>query len=144
MSCAVGVMSRLKFTLPLYILTNLYNTMILPYLTYCNIIWGSTASYLLQKIFLIQKRAIRIITNSTYLAHTEPLFRKLKILNTYDLHRYFVACFMFSYSKGTLPDILNNFFTLNSTVNMYLTRNINNFYLPTYKYNFSRTVVKYE
>ena len=34
------IMNRLKFILPIPILNNLYNTTILPYLSYCNIIWG--------------------------------------------------------------------------------------------------------
>ena len=77
--------------------------MILPYLSYCNIIWGNCASYLLQKLLLLQKRAIRVITKSPHLAHTEVLFHKQNILNIYDLHSYFVASYMFSYLQNYLP-----------------------------------------
>ena len=60
---------------------------------------GNCASYLLQKLLLLQKRAIRVITKCPYLAHTEVLFHKQNILNIYDLHSYFVASFMYSYLK---------------------------------------------
>ena len=141
-SSVIGILNKLKFILPLPILINLYNTMILPYLTYCNIIWGKCALYLLQKMFLLQKRAIRIITKSPYLAHTEVLFKKLRILNIHDLHSYFAASFMFSYLKNFVPDTFKDFFTLN--VNRYETRNSNNFYIPNYRHNFSRSMIRYK
>ena len=143
-SSVIGIMNRLKFILPIPILNNLYNTMILPYLSYCNIIWGNCASYLLQKLLLLQKRALRVITKSPYLAHTEILFHKLNILNIYDLHSYFVASFMYSYLKNDLPNIFNDFFTLNRDIHRHATRNSNNFYVPNFRYNFSRSMIKYK
>ena len=143
-SSITGVLNRLKSTLPLPVLLKLYNSMILPYLTYCNIIWGKCASYLLQKLFLLQKRAIRIITNSPYLAHTNDLFSKLKVLNIYKLHSYFVGSFMFSYMNNMVPKPFRDFFTLNSNINHYVTRNSNKFYIPNYRYNFSRAMIKYK
>ena len=44
-SRVIGVLNRLKGFLPLHILVNLYNTMILPHITYC-IVWGKCAKYL--------------------------------------------------------------------------------------------------
>ena len=52
----IGVINRLKHVLPIRILLNLYNTMILPDLNYCIILWGSCASYLFQKVFVLQKK----------------------------------------------------------------------------------------
>ena len=80
-SKSIGILNSLRFILPLIILVNLYNCMILSHLTYCNIVWGNCASYLLQKLFLLQKRAIRAVTRSHFLAHTRELFLKLKILD---------------------------------------------------------------
>ena len=37
-----GVLRRIKFTLPRHIMISLYNTLILPHLTYCCMIWGNT------------------------------------------------------------------------------------------------------
>lgn len=71
----------MKLILPLKILVDLYNAMILPHLSYCNIVWGNCASYLLQKLFLLQKRAIRAITKYNFLAHTKKLFLKLNFLD---------------------------------------------------------------
>ena len=142
-TCVIGVISKIKFILPSSVLINLYNTLILPHSTYCNIIWGNCSNYLLQRLFLLQKRAIRIITKSPYLAHTSVLFRQLKILNIYDLHLYLVAIFMFLYMKNIRPESFNEFFVPQSNINRYITRNADRLYLPNYRYTFSRTTLKY-
>jgi len=59
-------------------LQTLYNTMVYPCLSYCNIIWTSTYSTSLELLFMIQKR---IITFSKYRNESKPLFLSLKILN---------------------------------------------------------------
>ena len=42
LSRSVGVIFRLKFILPERVLITLYKSIILPYLTYCNVAWGNT------------------------------------------------------------------------------------------------------
>ena len=37
----IGILSKLRSFVPLRILTNLYNALILPHLSYCNIVWGN-------------------------------------------------------------------------------------------------------
>ena len=139
----IGILNRLKSDLPLRILVNLYNTMILPYLNYCNVVWGNCAIYLIQQLFRLQKRAIRTITNSSYLAHTHKLFLKLKILKISDLHTFQTALFMFSYHRNLLPNIFNNYFISNRNVNKYLTRNADKLYIPFYTHSISRRVISY-
>ena len=106
--------------------------MILPHLSYCNIIWGNCPKYLLQRLYLLQKRAIRIITKSPYLAHTNILFKNLNILTIFDLNVYCVAIFMYQYFKNVLPEIFNNSFTHQYSINRYPTRHSNDLYLPKY------------
>ena len=142
-SRVIGVLNRLKGFLPLHILVNLYNTMILPHITYCIIVWGKCAKYLLQRIHILQKRAIRIVTNSHFLQSTDVLFKKLSILKINDLYTFYVACFMYKYSKDLLPPIFDNYFILNRCVNNYETRNSNNLYVPFYHYKLSRSTIRF-
>ena len=109
---------------------------------YSNIVWGNCSSHSLQKLFLLQKRAIRVITNANYLAHSQPLFKKLKILNIYDINKVQIASFMFSYSKQLLPNYFDEYFEYNININKYNTRNANKMYVPFY-HNFSRTTVRF-
>jgi hypothetical protein len=61
-------------------LKTLYYAFIQSHLNYCPIILSSTSQQNFNRIKLIQKKAIRIITNSAYTAHTAPLFAQLQIL----------------------------------------------------------------
>ena len=71
------------------------NSMILPYLYYCNLAWGGTYKSNLQKIVILQKRALRIVSNSTYDANTGRIFKKLE-LKFHDIHLLQLGLFMFS------------------------------------------------
>ena len=142
-SQTIGVLNRVKSDLPLHIRVQLYNTMILTHLSYCNIVWGDCANYLLLQLFRLQKRAIRIISNSSYLAHTHQLFCKLKILKIYDIHTLQTACFMFSYYMNKLPDTFDGYFITNRIITKYNTRNSDKLYIPFYRLNFSRTVISH-
>ena len=61
-SRAIGAIYRISAIVPSNILLNLYFTMVLPHIMYCNIVWGNCANYLLNRIHILQKRAIRMVT----------------------------------------------------------------------------------
>ena len=143
LSQAIGVMNRLKKILLINICVTLYHTMVSPYLTYCIEIWGNCANYLLLRIFLLQKRAVRVITDSHYLAHTDPLFHKLKILKLSDLYRLHATCFVFSTVNGLLPSLFNDYFVYNYVVNRYICRNSNDLNIPPWIYQYSRSTLRY-
>ena len=52
----IGIMSRISYKLNSSILLKLYNTLILPYLSYCNMIWTMASDTVLTKLFILQKR----------------------------------------------------------------------------------------
>ena len=58
---------------------------------YCNEVWEGTNDVHLNKLLLLQKKIVRIITGESYLAHTTPLFRRTGILKVKDLHIYLLA-----------------------------------------------------
>ena len=59
---------------------NMYKTLIYPLLTYCNIVWGGgSAGTYLNKLLNFHEKIIRIINNSNYSEHSEPLFRQTAI-----------------------------------------------------------------
>ena len=80
-SRTLGVMNRLKRYLPTKILRVLYNSLILPHLQYAILSWGSKLS----RLSKLQKKATRVIACSKFNAHTEPLFKSLKLLKLEDL-----------------------------------------------------------
>ena len=76
----LGVMNRLKQYLPQRILQILYNSLILSHLNSNITAWGFAS----HKLCRLQKRALRLITDSRYNAHTQPLFKALGTLTLDD------------------------------------------------------------
>ena len=111
-----------KHFLPLETLLTLYNTMIYPYLTYCNIIWASTYPTRLKPILRTQKKLIRIITFANYTEISGSLFKSFKILNIFKLNTYLTAVFMYSYNHDKLPAFFDNIFKANESIHSYNTR----------------------
>ena len=66
-------------------LRNLYCTLILPYLSYCAMVWGNTYTTNLMPLYLKQKKAIRIVCNVKYRDHTPELFYDMKLLTIYQI-----------------------------------------------------------
>ena len=69
-------------------------------LTYGLLAWG----FEYQRFVKLQKRFIRIITLSTYNAHTEPLFKSLQILTIKNLFDLNCLKFVYNYKKGEFPE----------------------------------------
>ena len=76
----VGVLNKLKCYIPKRVLHSSYCTLILPYVNYSIIVWGNTYHSYMDKIFKLQKWAVRTISNSHYRSHSAPLFQSLNIL----------------------------------------------------------------
>ena len=74
-SKTVGLLYRIKNYIPHNILVNLYYSLVYPYFLYANLIWGGTCETYLLPLVILQKRLVRVINNTDYLAHTEPLFK---------------------------------------------------------------------
>ena len=83
-----------------------------PYLCYCVGVWGSTYPSNLKRVVTLQKRAIRIISKSKFDAHTDPLFKELKMLKLHSI--------IFLYIHGLLPESFDNMFPLNNEIHSYI------------------------
>ena len=74
LSRANGVISKLRHTAPINICLQVYYAIFYSHLLYgCNI-WGLTTEENLNKIEVLQKKCVRIMTFSDYNSHTNPLF----------------------------------------------------------------------
>ena len=58
----------------------LYYSLFLPYISYCNEIWGNTYSTNVNCLYILQKKAIRLMFCADRLAHTNEIFKDLSIL----------------------------------------------------------------
>ena len=134
----IGVLFRLKHIYPQEVLT-LYNPLILPHLIYCILVWGSKIRTN-HRLHLLQKKAVRIITNKDYIAHTEPLCKLLNILKATDLFKCSLWKCYYKLTKGQLRayfDIMLPIFP--NICNKYSIR-LHTFHLRLIKHTFGEQI----
>ncbi len=120
----------------------IYCTLILPYLTYCVELWGSTFKTTTDKIVSQQKRAIRIINNAGYYDHTNPLFLNSHVLKFRDVVYYRTMQIMFKAKNKTLPDGMHRFFKVSES--KYELRDGCKFVLPKAKKEVKRRCISFK
>ena len=96
---------------------------------YCVSVWASTYPTNLNRIIILQKRLVRIISNQSFHAHTAPLFRELKILRFTDIFLFQLGKFMYLFKLGLLPEIFDGLFFTNNQMHSYNTRKSNAFHI---------------
>jgi len=102
-SRATGILHRLKNILPMNIRIILYNTLVSPFFSYGILNWGHRCS----NLEIVQKKAIRATACAKYNAHTEPLFKEMKLLKIEDIyHNQLVKTYQ-KHVKNDLPIIFN-------------------------------------
>ena len=107
---SIGIIFRSHFFPSSTTKLTLYYTLIYPYIVYFNCVWSSTYVSNLNRIYYLRKRAVRVITNSDYRAHSAPSFSKLGILDIFRVNTLEIAKFMFYYRNKLFPPLLPSFF----------------------------------
>ena len=126
--------------MPKNTLITVYHSLITPHLNYHLISWG----YDQRVIYKLQKRALRIITNSHFLSHTEPLFKQLNILSLPDLHCLVQMKFLYKYYHNILPDyFMQNVFLSNHQNHSHRTINRLGLVTPYCKHKFAQLTPRY-
>ena len=94
-------------------LKSVYYSTIHSHFIYAIHIWSCSNSSNINRLFLKQKMAIRIVNSASYNAHTEPLFKKSNILPLTKLIDYFKLQFMHRYIIHEVPASFNNMWMRN-------------------------------
>jgi hypothetical protein len=135
-----GIMNKLKHFLPQTILFTLYNTLVLPRLNYGVLLWGCKAA----KLERLQKKIVRTMTISKYNAHTEPLFKNLRLLKVTNISALHELKFCYKLEHKLLPIYFNNsMFHKFSGIHRHNTRHANRYQLPTIKHSFMKNNIRY-
>ena len=122
-SKSCGSLYSIRLHVPMKILRQVYMSLIQPYLTYCIPLWGANfCNSRMQKLFVLQKKCIRIVSNKTkkvndIFPHTKPLFFRLKLLTIFNLYSYFCGCVSMRILCHQTP--INIFKSFNVSVKSY-------------------------
>ena len=128
-SRTLGIMNRLKRYLSFSAMKLKYDSLTLCHLEFGITCWG----FEWNRIFKLQKRALRIMTNSKYNAHTEPLFKELEMLKVKNI--FDVQCMKcwYKFVNKSLPEYFGTIFTFNNELYQIETRGQNQLHLfPTW------------
>ena len=162
-SRAIGVMYKIRYYVNSSILKNLYYALIYPHILYGIQVWGSTFNYLTNRIMVLQKKCIRMMTfnDGNFVrdgprAHTAPLFKLLNILPLAKVYMLRICLFVFECIKDESP-LFKCWFTLNNALHNHNTRsnsnsqlenytimNSNNIFIPYTRTSYGKKSVKLE
>ena len=139
-SRSIGILNRQKHFIPLSSKLHIYNAMILSYINLGILSWG----YQCERITKLQKKAIRIIYLSKYNAHTEPIFKQLKLLKVTDVLRVQELKFYYKYKHNLLPSYLQEMpFHPNTETHNYETRTQLNIHQPLVKHEYAKKSLRF-
>ena len=77
-------------------------------------------------------------------AHTDTLFKNLKILNFENIYKLQIGKFMYQYKSGLLPYSFNNMFLVTHQVHSYGTRSSELFYFPQCRTNIRKFSISFQ
>ena len=142
---SIGILYRLSSYLPTNVLISLYNSLILPYLTYSIESWFSAPNYLTKQIETLQKKSIRTIFRLPYNDHTHEHFKNNNILKLTDLHKLNTCSLFYKYINNPNSNTQNiaALFNTNSDQHDYNTRHQNSYITPHYNKTRTQQCYKY-
>ena len=143
-SKAIGILYKASFCLHQQALKTLYYCLVYPYLQYCLSVWGSTYSSNLNRLVLLQKKAVRIIARKKYDAHTAPIFVNLDMLKFNSIYCFQIAKILFQFKSNVLPAAFSSMFLQNDQVHDYSTRTCKQFHVPKIRTNIKKFSICYQ
>ncbi len=138
-SQCIGILNRLKSFLPIQTKVLKYNSLVLSHLNFGILIWG----YNCEKVSKLQKKVIRILSVSKYNAHTEPLFKNLKLLKISDILKLQELKFYNKFKNNKLPYYLQLLpFSPNTETHDHATCIQYNIHQPIVKHTYAKNCLR--
>ena len=141
---SVGMVIKARQYLNMGALCTLYYSFIYPYLSYCNHVWGCAYATNLKRLFILQKKALRIMYGKNRSEPTDYMFSDLKIIKFPCINSYLIGNFMFKVYKGDVPDVISDFFCINNSVHKYFTRQNEHIHVHSAKSRLSQLSIRYK
>ena len=111
LSQAVGMISKLRHYAPLNVCLSVYYALFFSYLHYGCLSWQFTKDSHIEKLRVLQRKALRILTFSSYEDSTNPLFYLLNVLKVDDVFSGCIYNFFFNLYHREIPCSLEGFFS---------------------------------
>ena len=139
-----GILSQLQNIVEKRTLHTIYNSLIYPHISYAISVWGNISNTEYKRMYILQKKAIRLISNAKYNSHTSKLFKKLNLLKLPDI--YTLSCSSLFYnanSTKSFPYLLAQLPT-NTSIHDHNTRYADNIHTFNVTTELSKQLLNYK
>ncbi len=136
-SKSIGILNKLKHFISIKTKILIYNS----YLNFGVVAWG----FHKVKLRKLQKTIIRILSHNKYNAHTEPIFKELKLLKREDILKIQELKFYYKYKNNKLAHYLHNLpFKPNTNTHEHLTCIQHNIHQPKTNHVYAKYWVRFD
>ena len=122
MSKGIGSIIKARKVFNETTLLSLYNSLVLPYISYCIHVWWKAYDTHLNNVLVLQKKVLRVIAGVPPRTHTDNLFVQFDIFPVKKLYVYTIGIVMYKYDNGMLPELFCDMFTLVNHIHDHETR----------------------
>ena len=127
-SRALGIIRRIRYKLTTKTAMLLYDALILSHITYCNIVWAATYKTGLKRIYVIQKRALKVCLKRKSASYPKnqinlnmnSVFIISNRLSIYNLNKLQTVEVIYQVINKTAPLCLHNILVPLSTINHWV------------------------
>jgi Reverse transcriptase (RNA-dependent DNA polymerase) len=123
-SSIIGILFKLRHVLPLSVKKLIYFSLIHSHITYACEVWGHTSNIYLEKINIVQKKAVKAMNGQSFTSHSFPIFCENKILPFRHIVKLQSCIFIHNAINSFIHSNTN--LILNSNFHNYNTRFANN------------------
>ena len=120
-----AMLSKLRHFVNKDIMLSVYYGIFHSHLAYLFLVWGQ-AKFSLNRITLLQKRAIRILHSAAYRDHTSPVFHRSKVLKFVGFVSLQNCIFVNKCFNDEAFSLFSNHFKLTASSHSYCTRSVSN------------------
>ena len=139
----IALLKRAKLFVNRDSLIKIFNALVWPHFNYCSTIWNDGCCSIIDKLFILQKRAARVITGDTYEVRSMQTLDSLNWLPIEELLKQRQLIMTFKVLTGRLPRYLGKLFSVSQNDNYNLRSNQIKLNLPKPKTNFLKRSFSY-
>ena len=102
LSIIIGLFYKIRHYAPLETIMSLYHGLFASLLSYGIIVWGLIYPSLTEKIYILQKKVVRVISFNSKIAFSTPIFDKLQVIKQEHVFQLQLSFFVYECSFHSL------------------------------------------
>ena len=119
-----GVIRRVKYYLPNYILKKLADSLVMPHFDYCSHVWSNCSLTLSSKLQILLNNLARIILSADIRTNIDSMMSSLKWLKLDDRWNNHILVMLYKCLTGRAPDYLCSKFSFTNSTHDHGTRDL--------------------